>query len=165
MFVLLLPNTKFSYILLWICFTFIVGVSLRILQKERDILVDNGTELALNFGSSVCRFSLKKRIDRSESLTLEGIRHSLIRQEDSIIFGLLERSQYCYNAETYNPHAFPMDGFDGSLVEFMLKETEKLHGQVRDALTKEHRCALSEGEVTRKINNHNFTLLCFHDPL
>ncbi|KAI6700506.1 hypothetical protein NL676_014830 [Syzygium grande] len=75
-------------------------------------------------------FSLKKRIDRSESLTLEGIRHSLIRQEDSIIFGLLERSQYCYNAETYNPHAFPMDGFDGSLVEFMLKETEKLHGQV-----------------------------------
>ncbi|XP_030513751.1 chorismate mutase 1, chloroplastic [Rhodamnia argentea] len=75
-------------------------------------------------------FSLKRRIDRSESLKLEGIRHSLIRQEDSIIFGLLERAQYCYNAETYDPHAFSMDGFDGSLVEFMLKETEKLHGQV-----------------------------------
>lgn len=75
-------------------------------------------------------FSLEKRIDRSESLKLEGIRHSLILQEDSIIFGLLERAQFCYNAETYNPHAFLMDGFDGSLVEFMLKGTEKLHGQV-----------------------------------
>ncbi|KAI3417202.1 Chorismate mutase [Psidium guajava] len=75
-------------------------------------------------------FSLKRRIDRSESLKLEGIRLSLIRQEDSIIFGLLERAQYCYNAETYDPHAFSVDGFDGSLVEFILKETEKLHGQV-----------------------------------
>lgn len=66
----------------------------------------------------------------SDNLTLEGIRNSLIRQEDSIIFSLLERAQYCYNADTYNPNAFSMDGFDGSLVEYMVKETEKLHAQV-----------------------------------
>ncbi|RYQ85968.1 hypothetical protein Ahy_B10g105611 isoform E [Arachis hypogaea] len=58
----------------------------------------------------------KKRIDESENLTLDHIRHSLIRQEDSIIFGLLERAQYCYNEDTYDPDAFSMDGFHGSLV-------------------------------------------------
>ncbi|MED6186777.1 Chorismate mutase 1-like protein [Stylosanthes scabra] len=72
----------------------------------------------------------KKRIDESENLTLDHIRHSLIRQEDSIIFGLLERAQYCYNEETYDPDAFSMDGFHGSLVEYMVRETEKLHAKV-----------------------------------
>ncbi|KAL6960808.1 Chorismate mutase 1-like protein [Sarracenia purpurea var. burkii] len=72
----------------------------------------------------------KERIDESESYTLEGIRHSLIRQEESIIFSLLERAQYCFNAETYDPNAFFIDGFHGSLVDFMVKETEKLHARV-----------------------------------
>ncbi|KAI4352524.1 hypothetical protein L6164_006765 [Bauhinia variegata] len=73
---------------------------------------------------------IKKRVDQSENLTLDSIRHSLIRQEDSIIFSLLERAQYCYNADTYDPDAFAMDGFRGSLVEYMVKETEKLHAKV-----------------------------------
>ncbi|XP_038696610.1 chorismate mutase 1, chloroplastic-like isoform X2 [Tripterygium wilfordii] len=72
----------------------------------------------------------KKRVDESQNLTLENIRHSLIRQEDSIIFSILERSQYCYNADTYDPNAFSMEGFQGSLIEFILRETEKLHAQV-----------------------------------
>ncbi|KAL2499908.1 Chorismate mutase 1 [Abeliophyllum distichum] len=72
----------------------------------------------------------KYRVDETESYTLDGIRNSLIRQEDSIIFSLVERSQFCYNAETYDPEAFAMDGFHGSLVEYMVKETEKLHATV-----------------------------------
>ncbi|KAF3338951.1 chorismate mutase 3 [Carex littledalei] len=72
----------------------------------------------------------KSRIDKSEALTLDSIRHSLIRQEDSIIFSLLERAQFAYNADTYNSSAFLMDGFHGSLVEFMVRETERLHAQV-----------------------------------
>ncbi|OMP00977.1 Chorismate mutase, AroQ class, eukaryotic type [Corchorus olitorius] len=72
----------------------------------------------------------KERVDESKNLTLEAVRHSLIRQEDSIIFGLLERAQYCYNADTYDPDAFAMDGFHGSLVEYMVRETEKLHSKV-----------------------------------
>lgn len=74
--------------------------------------------------------STKKRIDGSDNLTLDHIRHSLIRQEDSIIFSLLERAQYCYNEDTYDPDAFSMDGFHGSLVEYMVRETEKLHAKV-----------------------------------
>ncbi|KAK5771180.1 chorismate mutase 1, chloroplastic isoform X1 [Gossypium arboreum] len=82
--------------------------------------------------SSNIRFSKKPRVDESENLTLNSIRQSLIRQEDSIIFSLLERAQYRYNPDTYNQDAFSMDGFHGSLslVEFMVRETERLHAQV-----------------------------------
>ncbi|XP_059655763.1 chorismate mutase 3, chloroplastic [Cornus florida] len=80
--------------------------------------------------TSPTRYASKKRVDESESLTLESIRLSLIRQEDSIIFSILERAQYCYNANTYDHNAFSMDGFSGSLVEYMVRETEKLHAQV-----------------------------------
>ncbi|CAK8536644.1 unnamed protein product [Lathyrus sativus] len=76
------------------------------------------------------RHSNKIRVDESKSLTLESIRHSLIRQEDSIIFSLLERAQYSYNEDTYDKDALFADGFRGSLVEYMVCETEKLHAQV-----------------------------------
>lgn len=72
----------------------------------------------------------KKRVDESDNLTLDHIRRSLVRQEDSIIFGLIERAQYCYNEDTYDPDAFSMDGFRGSLVEYMVRETERLHAKV-----------------------------------
>ncbi|WOK99655.1 chorismate mutase 3, chloroplastic-like [Canna indica] len=72
----------------------------------------------------------RERVDQSEILTLDSIRHSLIRQEDTIIFNLLERAQFSYNADAYDKNAFYMDGFHGSLVEFMVRETEKLHAQV-----------------------------------
>jgi chorismate mutase len=67
-------------------------------------------------------------------LTLDSIRNTLIRLEDSIIFGLLERAQYCYNADTYDSASFHVDGFGGSLVEFMVRETEKLHAKVEHSL-------------------------------
>ncbi|KAL1360867.1 hypothetical protein HN51_006241 [Arachis hypogaea] len=82
------------------------------------------------FATSTGFVPAEKRIDGSEKLILDNIRHSLIRQEDSIIFSLLERAQYLYNAATYDPNAFSMDGFHGSLVEHMLRETEKLHAKV-----------------------------------
>lgn len=72
----------------------------------------------------------KSRVDETESYTLDGIRTSLIRQEDSIIFSLVERAQYRYNPETYDPNAFTMESFHGSLVDYILKETEKLHAKV-----------------------------------
>ncbi|KAF3444812.1 hypothetical protein FNV43_RR14505 [Rhamnella rubrinervis] len=74
--------------------------------------------------------AMKERLDESDNLTLDAVRHSLIWQEDSIIYSFLERAQYCYNPDTYNPNTFSMDGFHGSLVEYMVRETEKLHAKV-----------------------------------
>ncbi|XP_030952250.1 chorismate mutase 1, chloroplastic isoform X2 [Quercus lobata] len=53
--------------------------------------------------TSTGSLAIKKRVDGSDNLTLE---------------------------DTYDPNAFSMDGFHGSLVEYMVKETEKLHAQV-----------------------------------
>jgi hypothetical protein len=66
----------------------------------------------------------------TEPLTLAYIRESLIRQEDTIIYALLQRAQFSFNGPTYDRNSFSIPGFDGSLVEFMLKETERLHAKV-----------------------------------
>ncbi|XP_024372293.1 chorismate mutase 1, chloroplastic [Physcomitrium patens] len=67
----------------------------------------------------------------TEPFTLANIRESLIRQEDTIIYALLQRAQFSFNAPTYDENSFSIPGFKGSLVEFMLKETETLHAKVR----------------------------------
>ncbi|KAG6555194.1 hypothetical protein Mapa_003233 [Marchantia paleacea] len=69
--------------------------------------------------------------EEKEELTLDSIRESLIRQEDSIIYNLLERAQYCTNPPSYVPGFFQIEGFTGSLIEYLLRETERLHASVR----------------------------------
>lgn len=41
-------------------------------------------------------------MDKSMALSLANIRGSLIRQEDTIIFSLIERSQFSLNAPVYD---------------------------------------------------------------
>lgn len=67
------------------------------------------------------------------SLGLNDIRENLIRQEETIIFGLIERSQFAHNAkcygrglERYNVVADRLSG-GHSYMEYFLLETEKLH--------------------------------------
>lgn len=72
----------------------------------------------------------------SSALSLANIRSSLIRQEDTIIFNFIERAQFCRNVAVYTPDAIPVPGFDRSgrrysLLEYVLRETEQLHGSVR----------------------------------
>ncbi|GLC42678.1 hypothetical protein PLESTB_001126400 [Pleodorina starrii] len=74
--------------------------------------------------------------DMSSALSLANIRSSLIRQEDTIIFSFIERAQFCRNLPVYTPDAIPVPGFDRcgrrySLLEYVLRETERLHGSVR----------------------------------
>ncbi|XP_057948310.1 chorismate mutase 3, chloroplastic [Malania oleifera] len=97
---------------------------------EKSGFVRNGYRPLQASLISPIRFTRKKKVDESDTLTLESIRHSLIRQDDSIIFSLMERAQYCYNEETYDHNAFSMDRFRGSLVEFIVKETETLSAKL-----------------------------------
>ncbi|KAK7294378.1 hypothetical protein RJT34_17267 [Clitoria ternatea] len=107
----------------------------------------------------------KKKVDGSENLILESIGHSLIRQEDSIIFSLLKRAQYCYNVDTYDPKAFSMDGSPGSLVEYMVRETENLHEkgygghmvectkEMVESLENVVKCGVNEVEIREYLTN------------
>ena len=71
------------------------------------------------------------------STDLASVRDNLIRQEESIIFSLIERAQVRRNRAIYEPGGLPVPGFDEgsgrrhSLLEFVLRQTEQLYGRVR----------------------------------
>jgi len=71
-------------------------------------------------------------ITTSDVLSLDSIRESLIRQEETIIFALIERAQFRRNKAVYRKGE--TDGLisdDVSFLEHMLQETEHLHASVR----------------------------------
>eukprot|EP00262_Sarcandra_glabra_P007927 TRINITY_DN21058_c0_g1_i1.p1 TRINITY_DN21058_c0_g1~~TRINITY_DN21058_c0_g1_i1.p1 ORF type:complete len:279 (-),score=60.25 TRINITY_DN21058_c0_g1_i1:271-1068(-) len=75
---------------------------------------------------------LKKESSDSteDAFTLESVRESLIRQEDTIVLNLIERAKYPYNSKTYDKFSFESPDFCGSLVEYIVKETEIAHAKV-----------------------------------
>ena len=68
----------------------------------------------------------------TNSLTLESVRHSLIRQEDSIIFSLIERAHFPINSPTYSQSyvSNSIHTFSGSLLRFVVEETEAILAKV-----------------------------------
>lgn len=67
----------------------------------------------------------------NDQLLLKNIRNALIRLEETIIFSLLERSQFKRNRPAYDPGALGGAFGSESLVEYMLHETEKIHAGMR----------------------------------
>ena len=98
---------------------------------------------------------LQNFITPDDPLNLDNIRTTLTRLEDTIIFGralflintlqfrfchfhlacfiaLIERAQFALNPRMYERGAFKelvAQGFDGTWLEWFLKETETFHGQ------------------------------------
>jgi hypothetical protein len=67
-----------------------------------------------------------------QPLDLNHLRNSLIRQEESIVFALIERAQFKQNLGVYDPNAFDFGPeFQGSFLDYLLLETESLHSKVR----------------------------------
>jgi chorismate mutase len=64
-------------------------------------------------------------------LELENIRSNLIRQEETIIFSLIERSQFGRNLIIYKPGGIPIPGYSDSFMMHLLHETEAIHARVR----------------------------------
>ncbi|KAL4282824.1 hypothetical protein GQ457_16G000450 [Hibiscus cannabinus] len=59
----------------------------------------------------------------NDGLTLQMVRDSLIRQEDTIVFSLIERARFPLNSPAYDPST---PGLCASLVEFFVQKTEAL---------------------------------------
>ncbi|KAF8147302.1 chorismate mutase [Mycena galopus ATCC 62051] len=69
-----------------------------------------------------------------DPLSLDRIRGVLIRLEDTIIFSLIERAQFAQNPRIYQRAAFSeltALGFQGSWLEWFLKEIESFHAKAR----------------------------------
>ncbi len=72
-----------------------------------------------------------------DPLSLDNIRSALIRLEETIIFGLIERAQFAHNPIIYKQSGFPEleeAGFCGSWLEWFLRETEALSRSVFSSL-------------------------------
>ncbi|CAK4085628.1 unnamed protein product [Aphanomyces euteiches] len=73
--------------------------------------------------------------------TLDDLRNNLTRQEDTIIFALIERAQFVHNQAIYRKPAGASDPllrfkgkychYKGSFLDFMLNETERLDALLR----------------------------------
>ncbi|XP_030540460.1 chorismate mutase 2 isoform X1 [Rhodamnia argentea] len=68
-------------------------------------------------------------VAESNEMTLETVRDSLIRQEDTIIFSLIERTKYPINVGAYDKTKTAVSECSDSLVEFMVKETEAAYAK------------------------------------
>ena len=64
-------------------------------------------------------------------LSLRNIRNTLIRLEETIIFGLIERSQFCLNQWVYQRGTPDIAFAPESLLEYMLHDCERSHAKVR----------------------------------
>jgi len=67
----------------------------------------------------------------NRQLLLSNIRNVLARLEETIIFELIERAQFKRNDIIYQPGAFGSILNGESLVEFHLREIEKVHARIR----------------------------------
>eukprot|EP00953_Heterococcus_sp_UTEX-ZZ885_P029321 15571-Heterococcus_DN1.PRE.1 len=78
-------------------------------------------------------------------LSLDSIRGSLVRQEETIIFALIERAAFRHNPSIYTEktmrlHQLGSDSVfdrDATFMEYMLCETEKVHARVRRYMSPE----------------------------
>jgi len=77
--------------------------------------------------------------DLSSSFSLDQVRYSLIRQEDSLIFSLIERAQFKRNKPVYemDSEVIPVPLYDRhtgrrcSFLEYCLRENEQASGKMR----------------------------------
>lgn len=64
-------------------------------------------------------------------LDLANIRDSLVRMEDTIVFNLIERAQFCRSDFVYKAGNSDIPGFKGSYLDWFLQESEKVHAKLR----------------------------------
>lgn len=75
---------------------------------------------------------MQSNLMTGDPLSLDRIRSTLIRLEDTIIFSLIERAQFAHNPRIYERGGIKElkdIGFEGSWLEWFLKETETFHGE------------------------------------
>ena len=68
--------------------------------------------------------------ESGNTYTLNSVREALIRQEDTIVFALIERVKFPINSRTYDDNYTSIPGFCGSLVEFIVRNTEANQAKV-----------------------------------
>jgi chorismate mutase len=89
----------------------------------------------INFMEGTPTAGSPDRTQPDDALSLDAIRNVLCRLEETILFGLIERTQFAHNPVIYEPDgAGPSLGGE-SLVGFLLRECERSYARVRRYLS------------------------------
>ncbi|KAK9240522.1 chorismate mutase [Lipomyces kononenkoae] len=64
-------------------------------------------------------------------MDISNIRAALIRMEDTIVFNLIERAKFPRQPSSYETGGISIPNFDGSFVDWILREEEIVHAKVR----------------------------------
>uniref|UniRef100_A0A2P2JCL6 Chorismate mutase n=2 Tax=Rhizophora mucronata TaxID=61149 RepID=A0A2P2JCL6_RHIMU len=65
----------------------------------------------------------------ANEFNLDSVRESLIRQEDTIVFCLIERAKFPINSPLYNQALDLIPNFSGSFFDFIVQETEAIQAK------------------------------------
>ncbi|KAJ1386006.1 Chorismate mutase type II superfamily [Sesbania bispinosa] len=89
--------------------------------------------------------------DSGNEYTLNSVREALVRKEDTIVFGLIERAKFPINSHTYDEKYAEIKDFCGSLVDFVVKSIEAVQAKVltymvRYTLCVAQNCFISVGK-------------------
>ncbi|XP_061354339.1 chorismate mutase 2-like isoform X2 [Gastrolobium bilobum] len=68
-------------------------------------------------------------LESGNGYTLDSVREALVRQEDTIVFCLIERAKFPINSHTYDESYSKIPDFCGSLVDFVVKDTEAVQAK------------------------------------
>ncbi|CAA0810658.1 Chorismate mutase 2 [Striga hermonthica] len=94
--------------------------------------------------------------ERADSLlNLDSLRKSLVRQEDSIVFCLIERSKYPINSGLYDDKY--SDRFSSSLLEFFIKESEALQAKAGRYTSEEENAFFPDNLPSPILPSHDHT--------
>ncbi|KAK7283129.1 hypothetical protein RIF29_12435 [Crotalaria pallida] len=61
--------------------------------------------------------------------TLDSVRACLVKQEDTIIFGLIDRAKLPFNSPTYHPNHTSVPHYSASLLQFLVINTETIQAE------------------------------------
>ncbi|PNY16481.1 chorismate mutase [Trifolium pratense] len=89
--------------------------------------------------------------------TLDTVREALVRQEDTIVFGLIERAKFPFNSQTYDQKYLEIPGFCGSLIEFVVKDTEIVQAKAGRYENPEENAFFPENLLSSLVPSYPFT--------
>ncbi|XP_057957881.1 chorismate mutase 2-like [Malania oleifera] len=98
--------------------------------------------------------------DSATSFTLDSIRDSLVRQEDTIIFSLIERAKFPLNSAAYTESFLKVSKFSGSIVQYIIQGSEALQAKVGRYENPEE-VAFFPANLPPSAVHHNFTKILY----
>ncbi|XP_061365277.1 chorismate mutase 2-like [Gastrolobium bilobum] len=97
------------------------------------------------------------KAESGNEYTLDSVRESLARQEDTMVFGLIDRVRFPFNSPTYHQNYSSFPEFRGSLLEFLVHNTETIQAKAGRYINPEENPFFPENLPRSVVPHYNFS--------